>query len=95
MQEFPRDSKKDVFLGEIKKSLFGGFGSPAPFGVFRGTTLRNFITASLGKLFSLDDKDESFPGQWPSNGLDLADTIGTQWVEAHTVLSRIQVLFQF
>src|SRR6266568_1279255 len=94
MQEFPRDSKKDAVLGEIKKSLFEGFGSPAPSGVFRGTTLRNVITASLGNLFSLDHKEESFPGQWPPNGLDLTYTIGTQRIEAHTDLFGDQVLCQ-
>ena len=89
MQYFTRDSKKDPFLGEIEKSLFGCFGSQAACGVFRGITLSNVITASLGKWFSLDDKQVSFGRQGPPNGLDLAQTTGTQRIEAHTVLGRI------
>src|SRR5712692_9047212 len=79
---------------ETMRSCFALFPRHAACGVLRESLLRPSLTETLGKLFSLDEKQHRVGWRWSSDRFHFADTIRTQWIEPDTVLPGCQVLCQ-
>src|SRR5438128_11433581 len=69
-----------------KSSIFGLFSGQSASGVFREATLRNSITAPLGKPFNLHEKQHGVGWRWSSHRFHLAHTVPRQGLDPHTAL---------
>src|SRR3989442_2087118 len=69
------------------------FPRRAPSSVLRESLLRPSITATLGELLGLHDKQHRASWWWPSDRFYLAHTVRTRRIEPDAVLPGHQVLF--